>query len=208
VEILFLLRTLDKEKGQQFKSELQQLMTSMQGENQLQVVEINPNMKRVEKGQLHYDDVPQLLLYQKELSKFLILPASHEINNDFYYEQPQKTEIPKEMYKEELGAISFGRDMNSHAPIVQPKPRNTEDQDDYSTPVIVLGQMSAGKSVQLANQVAETFCIGAKNRKEWKKNARSAILFDVADGEMISSIMSVIPEWLHDRVKILNHFDT
>jgi hypothetical protein len=98
--------------------------------------------------------------------------------------------------------------MNSNAPIVQPKPRNTEDQDDYSTPVIVPGQMGAGKSVQLANQVVETFCVGAKDRKEWKKNARSAILFDVADGEMISSIMSVIPEWLHDRVKILNHFDT
>jgi hypothetical protein len=208
VEVMFLLWTKDQEKAQRFQSELQRLMSEMQGENQLQVIEIKPDLSRVAKGHLQYEDIPQLCLYKLELSKFLYLPNVDEIDDSFYCERPMKTEIPKEMYKNQLGAISFARDINSHDVIVQPKPKNTEDQDDYSTPVIVPGQMGAGKTVQLSNQVVETFCLGAENKEEWKKNARSAVVFDVADGEMISSILNVVPDWLKDRVIVLNHFDT
>lgn len=206
-EVLFLFWALDPEQAERFHSQLQKQMKVIQGENALEVVPVTPDLNRIAKGHLQYD-LPHLTLYQKELSHFLYMPSIDEIDNDFYVEHPQKTIIPKEMHKQELGAVSFARDINSNDVIVQPKPRSKEDQDDYSTPVIVPGQMGAGKTVQLSNQVAETFCLQAKNREEWKGNARSSIVFDVADGEMISSILNVVPDWLMDRVIVLNHFDT
>lgn len=208
VEILFLIWTEDGEVVKTFRQSLQSLFTEMQGENQLEVVAVTPDLARVQKGHLQYDVIPQLCLYQKELSKFLILPGIDEIDDSFYKEYESKTEIPKEMLVNEPGAIAFARDLNTGQPIVQPRPTNVNALDDYSTPVIMPGQMGAGKSVQLINQVAETFCLDAKSQEEWKKRARSAIVFDPADGEMISSILSVIPDWLKDRVVVLNHFDT
>lgn len=207
VELLFLLWTIEENRAQRFQERLQKLITQMQGENELQVVPVKPDLARIAKGHLQYD-LPHLCLYQKELDKFLYLPAIHEMDESFYIERPQKTEIPQDMFKQELGAIAFARDINTNKIIYLPKPRTKEDRDDYSTPVIVPGQMGAGKTVQLSNQVVETFCLRAKDREEWKKNARSSIVFDVADGEMISSILNVVPDWLMDRVVVLNHFDT
>ena len=207
VEMLFLLWSTAPDQVKTFKNKLQKAMNDIQGENQLEVIPVKPNLDRVSKGYLQYD-LPHLILYQKELSNLIYLPSIEELDDTFYIEQPQKTEIPKEMFKQELGAISFARDINSNEIISLPKPRSKEDQDDYSTPVIVPGQMGAGKTVQLSNQSVETFCLKAKNREEWKKHARSAIVFDVADGEMISSILNVVPDWLMDRVIVLNHFDT
>jgi hypothetical protein len=211
VEALFLLWTDDEEKAKQFHSNLQKLMTEMQGENRLEVVKVKPDLSKVAKGRIHYT-LPTLCLYQAELSKFLLLP---DVEDEFFYSEPlQKSKPPEAMYTNRIGDIAFARDMVTNEivsiPFSPSGPAHIRKQalDDYSTPVISPGQMGAGKTVQIVNQVIETFCVKAKDQKEWRKKARSAVVFDVADGKMISSILNLIPNWLMDRVKILNHFDT
>ncbi|MGA8943458.1 MAG: hypothetical protein WB502_12215 [Thermoactinomyces sp.] len=82
-----------------------------------------------------------------------------------------------------------------------------EAKDSLSTPMMVVGKQGSGKSTLFINMALEFFGTRAKNRKEWKQIGRSVFLFDVADGAMIPEVLERIPDWLRDRVKILNHAD-
>jgi hypothetical protein len=43
------------------------------------------------------------------------------------------------------------------------------------------------------------------SKEEWKHKSKSVVGFDVADGSIITEVYNLIPDWLKDRVVILNH---
>lgn len=204
VEVLFLLWTENEEKAKRFESSLQKMMTDMQGENLLEVVKVEPDLSKVAKGRIHYS-LPTLCLYQAELSKFLLLPDVED--KDFHCEIPEKTIIPAYALKYEVGAIALGRTINTNEIIAMPRAVSETDLDDRGMPTLISGKKGSGKTQLIINQVADTFCLGAKNLEEWKKKARSTVVIDVADGDMIREIYELVPEELKDRVVILNHAD-
>src|SRR5690606_18447288 len=76
--------------------------------------------------------------------------------------------------------------------------------DDRSTATMVIGRQGSGKTSLLETQALYTF--GAHlSKEEWKEKSKSVVVFDVADGEMIKNIYNHVPDWLEDRVVILNH---
>jgi hypothetical protein len=206
VEVLFLLWTEDQNNVEQFQSELQKLMNMIQGENELKVVKIDLNLKRVQKGHLQ-DDVPQLCLYQKELSQLLYMPSVNEIDETFHYEHEQKTEIPSYAMGYEPGAVALGKRIDTKEVFSLPRTTTETDLDDRGVPTIVSGKKGSGKSEMIINQVADTFCLAAKDIKDWRKKARSVVVADVADGKMLKNIYEMVPDWLMDRVIFLNHAD-
>lgn len=202
VEILFLLWTDKEKKAQRFKAALQKLMDEMKGENQLEVVEVRPDLANVAKGRIQYD-LPTLCLYQAELSKFLLLPNIED--EEFYSERPQKTQIPEMMFVPQPGALAFARDINTDQIVYFPEAKTEEQKDDAVKAIVLVGEQGGGKTTAAINQIVETFHLKAKSREEWQKYAHSVIAFDVADGEMHTDILRHVPDWLMDRVIILNH---
>lgn len=206
-EVLWLLWTDKKERAQQFQSRFQDALTRIQGENQLEPVEVVPDLRKVEKGYLQYD-LPHLCLYQKELNQLLYLPAADELGESFYFERKQKTSIPQEMFSMEPGSIPFARCLNTNRVISFPAPKSKQDLDDRVKATLLVGEQGGGKTTALVNMILETFYARAMNREEWRKHARSVISFDVADGAVMAETLQHIPDWLLDRVIILNHADT
>jgi hypothetical protein len=204
VEALFLLWTDDEEKAKQFHSNLQKLMTEMQGENRLEVVQVEPDLEKVVKGRIHYT-LPTLCLYQTELSKFLLLPDTED--KDFHFETPEKTTIPVYALNYEVGALALGRKINTQEVIAMPITKNETDLDDRGTPTLISGKKGSGKTQLIINQVADTFCFGASSMEEWKEKARSVILMDVADGSMLREVYELVPEEMRPRVVFINHAD-
>jgi len=206
VEMLFLLWSTAPDQVKTFKNKLQKAMNDIQGENQLEVIPVKPNLERISKGYLQYD-LPHLCLYQKELSQILYLPSIHELDDSFYYEHEQKTEIPAEALQYEIGTVALGKRMDTQEVIAMPRAVTEIDLDDRGIPTLISGKKGSGKTQFLINQVADTFCFGASSIEEWREKARSAVVFDVSDGDMLREIYELVPECLEDRVIILNHAD-
>jgi hypothetical protein len=205
-EVLFLLWTTEEGRVQRFREKLQRLLTEMQGENELQVVPVKPDLERVKKGHLQYD-LPHLTLYQKELDKFLYLPCIADLDSNFYAEHEQKTEISLDALQYELGGLALGRKTDTNEIIALPRTVTETDLDDRGTPTLISGKKGSGKTQLLINQVADTFCFGADNIEEWREKARSVVVFDVADGDMLREIYELVPDMLKNRVILLNHAD-
>jgi len=168
---------------------------NIQGENRLQAVKIN-NFTGITDGIVR-EDLPKLCLYQLELDKFILLPdKDFERNN-------QKMRIPKVLLKDD---IAFARS-KSGGMISMIRGDKEEAKDSLSTPLMVVGKQGSGKSTLFVNLALEFFGVRAKDREEWERIARSVFLFDVADGAMMSEVLAHIPDWLRDRVVILNHAD-
>ncbi|MBA4544536.1 helix-turn-helix domain-containing protein [Thermoactinomyces daqus] len=121
-------------------------------------------------------------------------------------EQPKHGRIPKRMVTDSPQHIAFARHRTGKI-LSLIRSENVEDKDSLSTPMMVVGKPGTGKSTDFVNMALEFFGARAKNRKEWEKIARSVFLFDVANGAMIEEVMAHVPEWLRDRVKIINHSD-
>lgn len=206
-EAIFLFWTEQEGRAAWFQKKLQQLMTDMQGENRLEVVKIQPDLTKVEKGYIDYWH-PLLCLYQKELGQFLHLPRSAHMDGDFYVERKQKTEIPAAMLTKEPGAVPFARCLNTNQLISLSAPKSKQDLDDRVKATLLVGEQGGGKTTALVNMILETFHVRAASRDEWRQHARSVISFDVADGAVIAETLQHIPDWLLDRVVILNHADT
>jgi hypothetical protein len=204
-EVLFLVWTDKEEKAQRFQASLQKLMDEIKGENQLEVVKVEPDLSKVSKGRIQYR-LPTLCLYQTELSKFLLLPNIED--PEFYSERPQKTIVPEMMMKPELGGLPFARELYTNRIVYMPRPKNQTDLDDRVKGTIVVGEQGSGKTSYLENQILETYLGGANNEVEWRRYGRSVIAFEVADGALIKNIRQHIPPWAQGNVIILNHADT
>ncbi|MER2009593.1 MAG: hypothetical protein ABS939_19335, partial [Psychrobacillus sp.] len=77
--------------------------------------------------------------------------------------------------------------------------------DDRSTATMVFGTMGSGKTSLSENQALYTFGTHLSDYEQWKRESKSVVVFDVADGAMINNIYNHVPEHLKDRVVILNH---
>lgn len=205
VEILVFVWT-DQAKAQKFQEALQSVMNELQGENHLEVISVKPDLQKVAKGRIHYQDIPTLCLYQMELDKFMLLPSASD--EAFYSEIPEKTQIPEFALRYETGAVALGRKLTTNETIALPRTTSETDMDDRGVPTIISGKKGSGKTQLLINQVADTFCLNAKSLAEWRKKARSVVVIDVADGEMNREIYELIPKELKHRVVVLNHADT
>jgi len=199
VQVLFLIWTEKEEHVKRFQAKLEKWLKKREGENSLKVVEVRPDLSKVQKGRIQ-PELPTLCLYQAELNQFLMLPSSEDF--DFYFEKSLKTQIPKMMLKEGFALAHSPRGIVSLV-----RGDSEEEKDSLSTPMMVVGKQGAGKSTLFINMALEFFAVQAKNREEWKRIARSVFLFDVADGAMISETLAHVPEWLRERVVILNHAD-
>lgn len=209
VEAQILFHVTDR--VEEFKTFLQEKIQFLQGENSLKVVECEPNLELLQKGHIEYD-LPTLVLYQKELARFILLPASAdelmEEQEALEEVEEKKAELPDSVYIEEAGAIPFARHLETNGVIHLPKAVSKSDLDDRVKPTLLVGEQGSGKTTAIVNNILETFFAGAKDKEEWKKYARSCVSFDVADGAIIAEVLQHIPPWLMDRVKILNHSDT
>lgn len=205
VQVLFLVWTDQEEKARWFQASLQKLMDEIKGENQLEVVKVEPDLTLISKGRIQYQ-LPILCLYQTELSKFLLLPNIQD--PEFYSERPQKTIIPEIMMQPELGGLSFARQLYTNRIVYMPRPKNQTDLDDRVKGTIVVGEQGSGKTSYLENQILDTYLGGANNEVEWRRHGRSVIAFEVADGALIQNIRQHIPSWAQGNVIILNHADT
>ena len=114
--------------------------------------------------------------------------------------------IPKRMVTESPSHIAFARHRSGKV-LSLIRSDDEEAKDSLSTPMMVVGKQGSGKSTLFVNMTLEFFGVRAKNRKEWEQIARSVFLFDVADGAMLPDILAHVPDWLRDRVVILNHAD-
>lgn len=195
VKVMFFLRTSRSEKKHQFRQALEEWAEMLQGDTKLLVKELQTDLA----------NSPSLCLYRKELLPILWIPSPLE--KGVYHERKSKTEIPSLMLTNELGSLPFARRMDTEELISIPRPKTPNDWDDWVKVTLLTGGMGGGKSTFLVNQILETFCVRAKNREEWRKHAKSVVAFDVADGKIFAKILSHIPDWLQDRVIILNHAD-
>lgn len=121
-------------------------------------------------------------------------------------EQPKHGRIAKKMVTDSPEHIAFARHRTGKI-LSLIREDNEEAKDSLSTPMMVVGRQGEGKTTLFVNMALEFFGVRAKDRQEWERIARSVFFFDVADGVTLSEILTHVPEWLRDRVKILNHAD-
>ncbi len=161
------------------------------------------------------------ILFEKEMNGILKMPNKttlKEFKNVIMQDNFTRTEIDEDFFNNENGALPFATTLEKtprllhfggyHREDWTEKGRYVKDKtrlDDRSTATMVFGQQGSGKTSLSENQALYTFGCHIKDKQRWKRESKSVVLFDVADGSMISNIYNRVPEWLKDRVIILNH---
>ncbi|MGA8942400.1 MAG: hypothetical protein WB502_06725 [Thermoactinomyces sp.] len=147
------------------------------------------------------------LFEAKERKKFeeWFKPETEEKNKD-QQNTPKHGRIAGKMVTDSPAHIAFARHRSGKT-ISLIRGEDEEAKDSLSTPMMVVGKQGSGKSTLFVNMALEFFGVRARNRKEWERIGRSVFLFDVSDGAMIPEVLERIPDWLRDRVVILNHAD-
>ncbi|MBH8608913.1 helix-turn-helix domain-containing protein [Thermoactinomyces sp. CICC 10521] len=143
---------------------------------------------------------------KKKIEEWLKPREAQAAQKEEKKEQPKRGRIAGKMATDSPQHIAFARHRSGKI-LSLIREDNEEAKDSLSTPMMVVGRQGSGKSTLFVNMTLEFFGVRAKNRKEWEQIARSVFLFDVADGAMLPEILSRVPEWLRDRVVILNHAD-
>ena len=161
------------------------------------------------------------IYFEKEMSNVMRLPSKQTlkeykkvINQDNF----TRTEIDKGFLNMDNDAIPFSKTLDTDEKRLYfggyerdwwtDKGRYVKEKtklDDRSTATMLFGGMGSGKTSASENQTLYTFGAHLPDRETWKKQSKSAVVFDVADGAMIANIYNRVPEWLRDRVVILNH---
>lgn len=204
---------------------IENAFSTLNGDNQFSVTHVRT--KRGIKSIINAvkDDAPLLnrtadIYFEKEVENVLRLPSKTTlkeykkvINQDNF----TRTEIDKGFLNDENGAIPFAKTLDRDSNRLYfggyerewwtDKGRYVKEKtklDDRSTATMVIGKQGSGKTSLSESQALYTF--GAHLTKdEWVEKSKSVVVFDVADGEMIKNIYNHVPDWLKDRVVILNH---
>jgi hypothetical protein len=161
------------------------------------------------------------IYFEKEMNNLMKLPNKEtlkEYKNVIKQDNFTRTEIHKDFFNPENGAIPFAKTLDKEVKRVYfggyerewwtDKGRKVEKKtklDDRSTATMLFGGMGSGKTSASENQALYTFGAHLTSREEWREKSKSTIVFDVADGAMINNIYNRVPDWLKDRVVILNH---
>jgi hypothetical protein len=159
--------------------------------------------------------------FEKEMNNILKMPSKQtlkEYQKVIQQDNFTRTEIHKDFFNPDNGAIPFAKTLDKEVKRIYfggyerewwtPKGRFVEEKtklDDRSTATMLFGGMGSGKTSASENQALYTFGANLPDRETWRKQSKSTIVFDVADGAMINNIYNRVPDWLKDRVVILNH---
>ena len=160
------------------------------------------------------------LLYEKELFNILKLPNKktlREYGDVIMQDNFTRTEIDEDFKIKDNGAIPFAKTLDKNPEVLyfggykrewwDKKGRYVKEKtrlDDRTTATMVIGKQGSGKTSLSESQALYTFGTHL-SKDEWVKESKSVVVFDVADGEMVRNIYNHVPEWLLDRVVILNH---
>lgn len=161
------------------------------------------------------------VFFDKEMTNLLKMPNKQtlkEYSKVIKQDNFTRTEIDKDFFLDENEAIPFGQTLEKESRKLYfggyqrewwtPKGRYVEKKtrlDDRSTATMLFGGMGSGKTSASETQALYTFGVHYKTREEWRIKSKSTIVFDVADGAMINNIFNHVPDWLRDRVVVLNH---
>lgn len=160
------------------------------------------------------------IYFEKEMENILKLPSKQtlkEYKKHIIQDNFTRTEIDSDFFDNSNGAIPFAKTLDKENKRIYfggykrewwtEKGRYVKEKtklDDRSTATMVIGKQGSGKTSLSESQALYTF--GAHLTKdEWVEKSKSVVVFDVADGEMIKNIYNHVPDWLKDRVIILNH---
>lgn len=160
------------------------------------------------------------IYFEKEMENILKLPSKQtlkEYKKHIIQDNFTRTEIDRDFFDNSNGAIPFAKTLDKESKRLYfggyqrewwtEKGRYVKEKtklDDRSTATMVIGKQGSGKTSLSESQALYTF--GAHLTKdEWVEKSKSVVVFDVADGEMIKNIYNHVPDWLKDRVVILNH---
>lgn len=198
----------------------------LDGDNKYSVTNVK-SKKRIEKIISAIEKNEPLLgkttdvYFEKELKNIVKLPSKEtlrEYNKVIIQDSFTRTEIDEDFFKDEDGAIPFGYSLDKEPKKLfmggykredwTVKGRLTKQKqqlDDRSTATMVFGGMGSGKTSLSENQALYTFGAHIKDKEQWKRESKSVVVFDVADGAMIKNIYNHVPDWQKDRVIVLNH---
>ena len=145
--------------------------------------------------------------FEKEMKNLIKLPSKEtlrEYNKVIIQDSFTRTEIDEDFFKEEDGAIPFGYTLDKEPKKLfmggyeredwTEKGRLTKHKqrlDDRSTATMVFGGMGSGKTSLSENQALYTFGAHIKDKEQWKRESKSVVVFDVADGAMIKNILTM-----------------
>ncbi|UUG68051.1 hypothetical protein [Bacillus phage PK-3] len=161
------------------------------------------------------------IFFEKEMANVIKIPSKQtlkEYHKSIQQDNFTRTEISADFFKDANGAIPFGRTLDKEPKTIYfggykrewwtDKGRYVKDKtrlDDRSTATMVFGTMGSGKTSLSETQALYTFGCHLPDRETWREQSKSVVVFDVADGAMVSNIYNHVPDWLKDRVVVLNH---
>lgn len=160
------------------------------------------------------------VFFEKEMEQMISIPNKttlKEYSKIIEQDNYTRTEIHPDFLKNENDSLPFANTLDKDARRVYfggylrdwwtTKGRLVSEKtklDDRSTATMIWGTQGSGKTSFSTRQALYTFGVHL-SKEEWKKRSKSVVVFDVADGDIITKIWNVIPDWLRDRVKLLNH---
>lgn len=161
------------------------------------------------------------IYFEKEMSNMFKLPNKEtmkEYRNVISQDNFTRMEIDNDFLNDSNGAIPFGKTLDREPKKLYmggyerdwwtTKGRYTSSKtrlDDRSTATMVFGTMGSGKTSLSENQALYTFGSHITDKEQWKKESKSVVVFDVADGSMIKNIYNHVQDWQRDRIIVLNH---
>lgn len=159
--------------------------------------------------------------FEKEMKSLLKMPNKEtlkEYKEVIAQDNYTRSEINTDFYDDKNGAIPFAQTLDR-----VPKKlyftgyerdwwtdlgrytKNKKALDDRSTTTMIFGTQGSGKTSFIENQALYTFGAHMTDKEQWKKESKSVVIFDVADGGMIKNIYNHIQDYQKDRVVVLNH---
>jgi hypothetical protein len=161
------------------------------------------------------------IYFEKEMNNILKMPNKEtlkEYRNVIMQDNFTRTDVDGDFFSDEDGAVPFGYTLEKTRRKLffggyKRKDWTTKGRkafsktrlDDRSTATMVFGTMGSGKTSLSENQALYTFGSHIEDKEQWKRESKSVVVFDVADGSMIKNIYNHVQDWQRDRVIILNH---
>jgi hypothetical protein len=226
VQIRVLGESADEKKIKHAFKNIETSFSLLDGDNKFTVTHVKTKrgiksiINAVEKNQPTIGKVTDIL-FDKEMTNILKLPSKQtlkEYQKVIQQDNFTRTDISVDFFKAEHGSIPFATTLEKDVRTLYfggyerewwtAKGRYVKDKtrlDDRSTATMIFGTMGSGKTSLSETQALYTFGTHLPDRETWKKHSKSVVVFDVADGAMITNIYNHVPDWLKDRVVILNH---
>lgn len=226
VQIRVLAESDDDKKSKYAIKNVENAFQTMNGDNKLVVRHIKTKRGIKSIIEAVQDNRPMLtkssdIYFEKEMNNFLKLPSKQtlkEYGKVIMQDNFTRTEIDEAFFKMEHGAIPFAYTLEKEARKMffggyerdwwTEKGRKAKDKtslDDRSTATMVFGGMGSGKTQLSIAQALYTFGSHITDKEQWKKESKSVVVFDVADGAMINDIYNRLQPYQRERAIVLNH---